>query len=76
VRNLRLTTLADLCRISEPELRQVKNVGEKSVDEIKHALRAYGLSLRDPAKARPSRKSSFNKVPSCPSPSQLNRSPV
>jgi DNA-directed RNA polymerase subunit alpha len=37
--------VADLAQKTEADLEQVKNLGEKSIDEIKTALAALGLSL-------------------------------
>ena len=37
--------VADLAQKTEDELGQVKNLGEKSIDEIKTALAGLGLSL-------------------------------
>jgi DNA-directed RNA polymerase subunit alpha len=40
-----LTIVADLAQKTEGDLEHVKNLGEKSIDEIKTALAALGLSL-------------------------------
>jgi DNA-directed RNA polymerase subunit alpha len=40
-----LTIVADLAQKTDADLDQVKNLGEKSIDEIKTALAALGLSL-------------------------------
>jgi DNA-directed RNA polymerase subunit alpha len=40
-----LHVVADLAQKSETDLEHVKNLGEKSIDEIKTALAALGLSL-------------------------------
>jgi DNA-directed RNA polymerase subunit alpha len=40
-----LTIVADLAQKTEADLEHVKNLGEKSIDEIKTALAALGLSL-------------------------------
>lgn len=40
-----LTIVADLAQKTDADLEQVKNLGEKSIDEIKTALAALGLSL-------------------------------
>ena len=40
-----LSLVADLVQKSEADLGEVKNLGEKSIDEIKTALAALGLSL-------------------------------
>jgi len=37
--------VADLAQKTEADLEQVKNLGEKSIDEIKTALAALGLSI-------------------------------
>jgi DNA-directed RNA polymerase subunit alpha len=37
--------VADLAQKTEAELEHVKNLGEKSIDEIKTALASLGLSL-------------------------------
>jgi len=40
-----LNQVVDLVQKTEPELTEVKNLGEKSIDEIKSALATLGLSL-------------------------------
>jgi len=40
-----LTIVADLAQKTDADLEHVKNLGEKSIDEIKTALAALGLSL-------------------------------
>jgi DNA-directed RNA polymerase subunit alpha len=45
LKNAELHVVADLVQKTEAELEQVKNLGEKSIDEIKTALAALGLSL-------------------------------
>ena len=40
-----LNQVVDLVQKTEPELNEVKNLGEKSIDEIKSALATLGLSL-------------------------------
>jgi DNA-directed RNA polymerase subunit alpha len=45
LKNADLHVVADLVQKTEAELEQVKNLGEKSIDEIKSALAALGLSL-------------------------------
>jgi DNA-directed RNA polymerase subunit alpha len=45
LKNADLHVVADLVQKTEAELEQVKNLGEKSIDEIKTALAALGLSL-------------------------------
>ena len=45
LKNADLKLVADLAQKTEAELEQVKNLGEKSIDEIKAALTALGLSL-------------------------------
>jgi DNA-directed RNA polymerase subunit alpha len=45
LKNADLHAVADLVQKTEAELEQVKNLGEKSIDEIKSALAALGLSL-------------------------------
>jgi DNA-directed RNA polymerase subunit alpha len=40
-----LTIVADLAQKTDADLEQVKNLGEKSIEEIKTALAALGLSL-------------------------------
>ena len=37
--------VADLVQKTDADLEQVKNLGDKSIDEIKAALGALGLSL-------------------------------
>jgi DNA-directed RNA polymerase subunit alpha len=45
LKNSDIHLVADLAQKTEEDLRQVKNLGEKSIDEIKTALAALGLSL-------------------------------
>jgi DNA-directed RNA polymerase subunit alpha len=45
LKNSDIHVVADLAQKTEDELAQVKNLGEKSIDEIKTALAALGLSL-------------------------------
>ncbi len=48
LQRLNLLTVADLVQKSEAELLSVKNFGQTSLNEIKHKLTEYGLSLRKP----------------------------
>jgi len=45
LKNADLKIVADLAQKTEVDLEQVKNLGEKSIDEIKVALASLGLSL-------------------------------
>jgi DNA-directed RNA polymerase subunit alpha len=45
LKNADLHLVADLAQKNEADLEQVKNLGEKSIDEIKSALASLGLSL-------------------------------
>jgi DNA-directed RNA polymerase subunit alpha len=45
LKNAEIHVVADLAQKTEADLGQVKNLGEKSIDEIKTALAALGLSL-------------------------------
>lgn len=45
LKNADMHLVADLVQKSEADLEQVKNLGEKSIDEIKSALARLGLSL-------------------------------
>ena len=45
LKNSDIHVVADLAQKTDEELAQVKNLGEKSIDEIKTALAALGLSL-------------------------------
>lgn len=45
LKNSELHLVVDLAQKTEAELEQVKNLGEKSIDDIKTALAALGLSL-------------------------------
>jgi DNA-directed RNA polymerase subunit alpha len=45
LRNSEMQVVADLVQKTEQDLETVKNLGEKSIDEIKTALGALGLSL-------------------------------
>jgi DNA-directed RNA polymerase subunit alpha len=40
-------TIGDLVQKSDSELKAIPNFGERSIDEVKEALAALGLSLRD-----------------------------
>src|ERR687897_630613 len=42
-----IQTIGDLVQKSESELKAIPNFGERSIDEVKEALAALGLSLRD-----------------------------
>lgn len=44
--NLSVTTIGDLCRLSESDLRRVRNIGKKSIIEIVSLLAKYGRRLR------------------------------
>jgi DNA-directed RNA polymerase subunit alpha len=45
LKNAEITHVADLAQKTEADLEQVKNLGDKSIEEIKVALAALGLSL-------------------------------
>jgi DNA-directed RNA polymerase subunit alpha len=45
LKNAEIHLVADLTQKTEVDLEQVKNLGEKSIDEIKSALAGLGLSL-------------------------------
>jgi len=45
LKNAEIHLVADLAQKTELDLEQVKNLGEKSIDEIKSALAGLGLSL-------------------------------
>jgi DNA-directed RNA polymerase subunit alpha len=45
LRSAEIATVADLVQRTEAELASVKNLGEKSIDEIKVVLAGLGLSL-------------------------------
>ncbi|HUO63362.1 MAG TPA: DNA-directed RNA polymerase subunit alpha C-terminal domain-containing protein, partial [Terriglobales bacterium] len=45
LKNAELLVVADLVQKTDADLEQVKNLGDKSIDEIKVALAALGLSL-------------------------------
>jgi DNA-directed RNA polymerase, alpha subunit, bacterial and chloroplast-type len=45
LKNAELLVVADLVQKTDADLEQVKNLGDKSIDEIKTALGALGLSL-------------------------------
>ncbi len=45
LKNSEIHLVADLAQKTEADLDQVKNLGEKSIDEIKSALASLGLSL-------------------------------
>ena len=42
-----IQTVGDLVQRSESELNAIPNFGKRSTDEVKDALNALGLSLRD-----------------------------
>jgi DNA-directed RNA polymerase subunit alpha len=42
-----IQTIGDLVQKSESELKAIPNFGERSIDEVKEALSALGLALRD-----------------------------
>jgi DNA-directed RNA polymerase subunit alpha len=42
-----IQTIGDLLQKSDSELKAIPNFGERSIDEVKEALTALGLSLRD-----------------------------
>ncbi|MEW6725153.1 MAG: DNA-directed RNA polymerase subunit alpha [Bacillota bacterium] len=41
-----INTVGELVEKSEPEMMKVRNLGKKSLEEVKHKLAALGLSLR------------------------------
>ena len=41
------TTLGELAAKSEPDLLEIKNFGQTSLNEVKQKLRRYGLTLAD-----------------------------
>src|SRR5205823_8612694 len=45
LKNAELLVVADLVQQTDADLEQVKNLGDKSIEEIKTALAALGLSL-------------------------------
>jgi len=45
LKNAELNLVVDLVQMNEGDLEHVKNLGEMSIDEIKTALAALGLSL-------------------------------
>jgi len=45
LKNAEILVVADLVQKTDADLEQVKNLGDKSIDEIKAALAALGLSL-------------------------------
>jgi DNA-directed RNA polymerase subunit alpha len=45
LKNAEITVVADLAQKTEADLEQVKNLGDKSIEEIKTALASLGLSL-------------------------------
>jgi DNA-directed RNA polymerase subunit alpha len=45
LKNAEILTVADLVQKTDADLEQVKNLGDKSIDEIKTALAGFGLSL-------------------------------
>ena len=45
LKNAEILVVADLVQKTDADLEQVKNLGDKSIDEIKTALAALGLSL-------------------------------
>jgi len=45
LKNSEILLVADLVQKTDADLEQVKNLGDKSIDEIKVALGALGLSL-------------------------------
>jgi len=40
-----ITTIGDLVKLTEEELKSTKNVGRKAINEIKEALKQMGLHL-------------------------------
>ncbi len=47
LKRMRINTIGDLIKYSEEDLLNLKNLGKKSVNEIKEKLAAFGLSLRE-----------------------------
>ena len=45
-RSAGINTVADLADMSEPEMLKVKNLGRKSLVEVKDKLDSLGLSLK------------------------------
>ena len=47
LKRMRINTIGELIKYSEEDLLNLKNLGKKSVNEIKEKLAAFGLSLRE-----------------------------
>ncbi len=45
IKRMGITTIGDLVRLSEEDLKGTKNIGRKAINEIKEALKELGLSL-------------------------------
>mgnify|MGYP001770627616 CR=1 FL=1 len=45
IKRMGITTIGDLVRLSEEDLKSTKNVGRKAINEIKEALKQLGLHL-------------------------------
>ncbi|MCS7171096.1 MAG: DNA-directed RNA polymerase subunit alpha [Aquificaceae bacterium] len=45
IKRMGISTIGDLVRLTEDDLKGTKNVGRKAINEIKEALRQMGLSL-------------------------------
>lgn len=46
LRRAGITTIGELCELTETQLKQIRNMGDKSVKEVKEVLAKMGLSLR------------------------------
>jgi DNA-directed RNA polymerase subunit alpha len=45
IKRMGITTIGDLVKLTEEELKSTKNVGRKAINEIKEALKQMGLHL-------------------------------
>jgi DNA-directed RNA polymerase subunit alpha len=45
IKRMGITTIGDLVRLTEEDLKSTKNVGRKPINEIKEALKQMGLYL-------------------------------
>lgn len=44
---VKIQTLGDIAELTEKELFEIRNLGRKSIEEIKNVLENYGLKLRE-----------------------------
>ena len=47
LKSIGVNTIEDLCQITEKDIRKIRSIGEKSLDDIKELMKANGLSFKE-----------------------------